>query len=134
MLEDIKNKIIIDYIRIKLGRYSNKNCNLRFDWDVQKSNNYKINKKIINIFDDFYNNKKIVCNSWKGGAKFIIVKKENYENILWSQLNSDNHYYNNWNDKELLKNFINYEIFIDGDFNGFSTSDIIFELIKICNK
>ena len=135
-----ENKMIIDYIRIKLGRYdiNNEKNNLRFDRDVQDSNGYLHNKKIIDLFDDYYNNKKIICMSWKGTMYFAIFKRENYNSSLWYQLNNSNFWEklryckNPENDDDFKKHFNFYKFIEENDY--FSTSENILNLIKICNE
>jgi len=127
-----EDKIIIDYIRIKLGRYTlnkDKNINLKFNWDVQDSDKYLNNKKILDIFDDYYNNKKIICKTCKGNGKFIIIDKKHYDGYLWIKLNTRDV----WENKDELQKIVNYDKYIEIDVSEVTTSELIYKLIKMCN-
>ena len=133
-MKHFEEQMITELIRRILGRYSNnEDENLRFDFNSQVGENYKHNKKIIDLFDDYYGNNKIICMSWKGSINFIILKKEVYKPYLWFKLNSEK-YISYWNNEEQLKNIVEYDTYIYGDYNGETTTKIILELIKKCNQ
>ena len=61
-----EDKTIFELIRTKLGKYL-KTQGLRFDKDAKKCEEEHLkNKTILDTFDEYYNNYKIVCSTYKG--------------------------------------------------------------------
>jgi hypothetical protein len=129
---DINDKITMDLIRVKLGRYTI-NGGLRFNYDAQDdetSNNE--NKKIIEQFDDYFNKHKIIIYSYEGLIKCVILNKhyDYYYNSIW--LNICNKMYNDLD--EYFSRYCTNKIKDIIEYYDISTTEIIFNLIKICNK
>ena len=129
---DINDKITMDFIRLKLGRYTiDRGLQFCFDaQDVEEYNNK--NRKIIELFDDYFNGHKIIIYSHKGCIKCAILVKQYYyyyNSILLNICGKDMTYIDNCLE-EVYNNKIKEIINCGGD----STTEIIFNLIKVCNK
>jgi hypothetical protein len=112
-------RIIDKYIRMKLGQsypiHEYKKDHLRIDFDAQDETEH--NKKVIELFeDDFFNKKKVVLHSEKGGISVYIVSKENYDK------------YDYWKYKSFNEMVFPYEIKLI-DRGGISTIEIIEKII-----
>ena len=129
---DINDKITMDLIRLKLGRYTI-DGGLRFNYDAQNDEtNNNQNKKIIEQFDDYFNKHKIIIYSHKGSIKCVILDKnyDYYYNSIW--LNVCNKRYIDVD--EYFERYCFNKIKDMIEYSGKSTTQIIFNLIKICNK
>ena len=131
-IQRYEDKMIIELIRVKLGRYL-KDKGLRFDFDARDDSytNSK-NKRISDIFEEYYNNYKIVCASYKGGMMFAVFNKSKYNKDLWDKLNND---FSDWNDEKYMKMKYSAEYTTScDDLQGFTTTEIIFNIIRKCNS
>jgi hypothetical protein len=129
---NINDKITMDLIRLKLCRYTIYG-GLQFNYDAQDnetSNNE--NKQIIEQFDDYFNKHKIIIYSHEGLIKCVILNKNynnNYNSIwlnIYNKMYSDVDEYFSKYCTNKIKNIIEYY--------DISTTEIIFNLIKICNN
>ncbi len=130
---DINDKITMDLIRLKLGRYT-MDGGLQLDYDAQDNTirNHD-NRKIIELFDDYFNKHKVIVYSHKGVIKCAIIDAKSayyYNSILLHTCG-----------KDLVCNeekHIPYKLYskIDKiiDYSWKSTTEIIFSLIKHCNS
>ena len=98
-----------------------RHLHLRFDFDAR--HDITNNKNIIELFSEDFINKKIVIHSWKGGLFAYVISKISYNK------------YDYW------KSDVNYACGIMGfpcekiiDYSGYSTTEIIIELIKLCQN
>ena len=136
----IEDRMALDLIRMKLGRYDKENGGFRFDRDIKDDrNNYHNNKMIIDLFNDYYNEKRIVVFSHKGSFTFIIFDKINYEEYYWNIFYSKKYYrevitriFHNETENNQIEKY-KYKIIINDGFDNLSTSQIIFKLIQICH-
>ena len=132
--EDItryEDKMIFELIRTKLGRYL-KNQGLRFNRDARNcEEEYLKNKSILDIFEEYYNNYKILCSSYKGSFYFMILNKSKYNIDLWKKINKD---FSNWNDEDYMKEIYSAIYCSNDGLNGFTTTEIIFNIIRTCNS
>lgn len=95
---------------------------LRFEYDAQKYNkDIEHNKKVIELFNDFYKNKKCILHTHEGCFEFLIVSNEDYNKY---------DYYNG--DTRIYRNFPYIEILNPCCGNG--TVAIIRDLILYINK
>ena len=132
-----EDKIIMDLIRLKLGRQngiSDREDGLRLHrgaWD-NDTNQFYLNKGILKLFEEYFNDHKIVCTGWKGDLTCIILDKNKYKDVLWIKVNEN---ISDWNDPDYMKHTYSAKFCTEwGDFAGFTTTEIIFNLIKICNS
>jgi competence CoiA-like predicted nuclease/uncharacterized protein YkuJ len=98
-----------------------RHSHLRFDFDAR--HDITNNKNIIELFSEDFINKKIVIHSWKGGLFAYVISKISYNK------------YDYW------KSDVNYACGIMGfpcekiiDYSRYSTTEIIIELIKLCQN
>jgi len=137
----IEDRMALELIRIKLGRFDKENGGLRFDRDIKDDrNNYHNNKIIIDLFNDYYNDKRIIAYSYKGLLSFIIFDKINYEHYYWNIFYSKKYY------REIMARIFNddlennqiekykYKLILNNGFDNYSTSQIILKLIQICHQ
>lgn len=132
-IKNYKDKMVMELIRVKLGRFL-KNHGLRFERDARdNSEEYFKNKSILDMFDEYYNNYKIVCTGYKGTMVFAIFNKSKYNKDLWDKINEwDN--VSDWNETKIMKNKYSAEYATSwDDLPCFTTTEIIFNLIRICN-
>jgi hypothetical protein len=136
----IEDMMSLELIRMKLGRYDKENGGLHFDRDIQADrNNYHNNKTIIDLFNDYYNDKRIIAFSHKGSFTFIIFDKINYEHYYWNIFYCKKYYsevmtriIHNKIENNVIEKY-KYKIIINNDFDRISTSQIILKLIQICH-
>jgi hypothetical protein len=136
----IEDKMALELIRMKLGRYDKENGGLRFNRDIKDDrNNYHNNKIILDLFNDYYNDKRIIVFSHKGSFTFIFFDKMNYEHYYWNIFYSKKYYreimgriFNNEIENNKIEKY-KFKLIIDHGFDCYSTSQIILKLIKICN-
>ena len=73
-----------------------KEGHLRFNFDAQ--DNFQQNKDIIDLFEDLYEDKKVVVHAVKGGLTVYVVLNSYYEPSYWNSYREDLlHYENKYN-------------------------------------
>ena len=98
---------------------------------VMIAKNMKKIKEFWICFDEYYNNYKIVCSGHKGTMMFAIFDKSKYNKDLWDKINNN---VSDWNDTDYMKMKYSTKYTTSwGNLSGFTTTEIIFNLIRICN-
>lgn len=95
-----------------------KEGHLRFDFDARYE--FTNNKKIIDLFNEDFINKKCVVHSWKGGIYAYVISKLNYNK------------YNYW--EKIICDEMPFPFEKCIDFCGSSTVQIITNLIRYCEN
>ena len=117
---DITNLEIFDCVNIKCTNYySSFKCNghLRFDFDAQDDKeSINNNNKILELFNDFYKDKKCVVHSHEGSLYIKIVSNEIYDTYYQGNCSG-------FNDEDDVYNFTNL-----------GTVEIIINLLLIINS
>jgi len=104
------------------NNYWKKVGHLRFDFDARDcSMDINNNKKIIELFNDFYKDKRCIIHSHKGGILIQIVSFENFQNYDYYYTNTEERYCNYTND--------NFPYIAILSYGGAGTIDIIKDLI-----
>lgn len=100
---------------------------LRFDFDARNDNSCKEhNKKIIELFNEFYKDKRCIVHSHKGTIWIQIVSLKNFQHHDYYYTNIQDRYCNYIND--------NFPYLIILSYSGSGTVDIIKDLIIKINS
>lgn len=136
--EENKNLIkynIEKYVRMKLGQTypvtqfdsDGRIKHLRLDFHTETNKDFIKNKRLIELFNDDYNDYKVVFHSWKGHGYAFIVAKKSYERLKHKYYDIGNYD----NNGHLEKLPILKTIWSQGDKG---TVQMIIEIIKQCQQ